>query len=280
MFGLGISLTIQDFRNLFKQPGALAVGLFSQMALLPFVALLIAEEAHVSAELKVGIMILSVCPGGITSNLISYFVKGNVALSISLTVSNALLSLVTIPLLVNAFLVHFMDSSQTISLPFWETMFEIFIVTVMPASIGFMLNHKFPFLAKKAEKPLNYILPVLLILVFALKFLGDESKGGSAITKEEIWLLTPYVIALNVFSMLLGFISGWLFKLHFQNRITISIEVGLHNTALALVIAGELLKNHTMEKPALVYALYSFVITFAIAWTLMKARSYFSKKTK
>ena len=91
MFGLGLSLSPADFKNLFNQPRALAVGLVCQMALLPFIAWFIAAWAPVTNELKVGIMILSVCPGGITSNLVSYFVKGNVALAISLTVTNAFL---------------------------------------------------------------------------------------------------------------------------------------------------------------------------------------------
>jgi len=87
---------------------------------------------------------------------------------------------------------------------------------------------------------------------------------------EDIWKLTPWVIGLNVLSMLLGFFAGKVFNLSFKNRITISVEVGLHNTALALLIAGQKLNNHAMEKPALVYAMYSFVITFAIAWLMMQ----------
>ncbi|MBL7813267.1 MAG: bile acid:sodium symporter family protein [Bacteroidetes bacterium] len=275
MFGLGLSLSPKDFRNLFDQPRALGIGLFSQMVLLPGVAWLVAGWAPVSNELKVGIMILSVCPGGITSNLISYFVKGNVALAISLTVCNAFLSLFTIPTLVNLFLEYFQQSGQNISLPFWQTMFEIFIITILPAGLGVLFNYRLKGIAHKAEKYLNYVLPVLLILVFSFKFLAGSDKGGTGMTAHEIWELAPWMIVLNALSMLLGFVAGTFFKLNFKNRITISVEVGLHNTALALLIAGDKLGNHTMEKPALVYALFSFFITFIVAWIMTRVHKGF-----
>lgn len=274
MFGLGLSLTFKDFKNLFSQPKALAIGLITQMILLPGVALLLAEFNNFPPEYKLGIMILSFCPGGITSNLISYFVKGNVALAISLTVCNALVSIITIPLLVNISLDHFMNTQNNFSLPFWRTMFEIFIVTLLPAFLGVLVNYKFNSFSKKTEKYLNYILPFLLLLVFAAKFFG----GKNPVAAHDILELTPLVVSLNVLSMILGFFAGNLFKLNFQNRITIAVEVGLHNTALALLIAGEKLQNSAMEKPALVYAMYSFFITFMVAWLLMRFKSILEKR--
>lgn len=270
MFGLGLSLTASDFRHLFQQPRALAVGLFAQMALLPLVAWVIAENSGLGAELRVGIMILSVCPGGITSNLVSYFVKGNVALAISLTVCNAFLSLFTVPFLVNIFLEHFLSNGRLIELPFWQTMFDIFIVTILPATLGLLVRWRYGRFAVRMEKNLNYILPVLLLLVFAFKFLAGSDQGGTAMTGADIRHLSLWVIALNVLSMLLGYLAGMAVRLEFRNRITIAVEVGLHNTALALLIAGDKLGNSIMEKPALVYALFSFFITFAVAWVLMR----------
>lgn len=270
MFGLGLSLSPADFRHLFNQPKSLAVGLFAQMVLLPVIAWVIAEMAPLTPELKVGIMILSICPGGITSNLVSYFVKGNVALAISLTVTNAFLSLFTIPFLVNIFLEHFLAAGQTITLPFWRTMFDIFTITVVPAGLGVLVHFRYKKYAQRAERYLNYILPFLLVLVFIFKFMAGKEQGGTDMQLGDILELTPWVIALNVLSMLLGFLAGMIFLLNFKNRITISVEVGLHNTALALLIAGDKLANHHMEKPALVYALFSFFITFIIAWIMMQ----------
>ncbi|MCL9980350.1 MAG: bile acid:sodium symporter family protein [Bacteroidia bacterium] len=280
MFGLGLSLKKHDFKVLFDQPRSLAVGLFSQMILLPILAYILVSNATLPVEFKVGIMILSVCPGGITSNLVSYFVKGNVALSVSLTVSNAVLSLISIPLLVNVFLWWLMPekNSDFIALPLFDTFVAIFLVTLVPAGLGMLVR---TFLGKKIlqiQKVINIILPLLLLLVFATKFLAGQDHGGTSMTANETMMLTPYVIAFNVLSMLMGFLIGIPFMLSFKNRITMAIEVGLHNTALGLLIAGQLLNNTEMEKPALVYALYSFAVTFGVSWLLIRLRLHRLKK--
>lgn len=280
MFGLGLSLTKEDFKHLFDQPRALSIGLASQMLLLPLLAWIIAKQSALSPEMQVGIMILSVCPGGITSNLVSYYVKGNVALAISLTVCNALLSLITIPVLVNLFLQHFMNSGKIIELPFWQTLFDIFVVTVMPAILGMLARYQFGNHALKMEKNLNVVLPLLLLMVFAFKFTAGSDKGGTAMTTHDLKVLSSWMIALNIGSMITGYIAGVFGKLSFKNRITIAVEVGLHNTALALLIAGDKLGIPSMEKPALVYALYSFVITFLVAWALMKLDPAFKKESR
>lgn len=280
MFGLGLSLTREDFRHLFDQPRALSIGLASQILLLPFLAWIVALQSGLGAEMQVGIMILSVCPGGITSNLVSYYVKGNVALAISLTVCNALLSLITVPALVNLFLQHFMNNGRMIELPFWKTMFDIFVVTIMPAMFGMLARHSYTSHALKIEKNLNIILTILLIVVFAFKFLAGNEKGGTAMTIADLQKLSVWMIALNIGSMLIGYLAGLLGRVSFRNRITIAVEVGLHNTALALLIAGDKLKIPAMEKPALVYALYSFAITFLVAWAFMKLDPASRKETK
>jgi bile acid:Na+ symporter, BASS family len=279
MGGLGLSLTRDDFRHLYDRPKAIAVGLGAQMILLPLISFAVVQFGDLSPELKVGIMILSVCPGGITSNLISYYLKGNVALAISLTVTNAVLTLFTIPVLVNIFLMHFMHNGQEFQLPFLEVMYEIMMVTVLPASIGLLIRDKLPVLAKKIEKPLNYTSTALLVAVFVIKIFTGEQSGGTGLTTAHITTLFPYVVLLNFLSMLAGFLAGSAFALPFTSKITISVEVGLHNTALALLIAGNILANHEMEIPALVYAMFSFVITFLMAWLLRRIeRSLFSRQ--
>jgi len=279
MLGLGLSLKKEDFKQLFDQPKPLAIGLFAQMMLLPIVAFALVYKSNVNPELKVGVMILSVCPGGITSNLISYFVKGNVALAVSLTVSCAFLWLFSIPLMVNLFLRYFIGGeTNNIHLPFWSTMFEIFAITIVPASIGMALRYQLGKKILELQKVINVVLPILLLLVFAFKFLAGTQSGGASVSKAELGLLTPIVIGLNVLSMFLGYLVGTPFRLSFKNRITIAVEVGLHNTALALLIASQKLGISTMEKPALVYALYSFFVTFAVAWILVRLRLYRLKK--
>lgn len=278
MMGLGLSLTKSDFRNLLIQPKALAIGLFAQMVLLPLVALLMVSFTNLSPALKTGFFIISLCPGGITSNLVSYIVKGNVALAISLTVSNALITLITIPLLTNWGLNYFSGENQSIHLPVWSTMFEIFIITIIPALLGIGFRSKFPRAAVKFERPLNFILPALLLTVFLIKFLANPAKGGTGITPAEIGQLTGFALLLNLSAMLIGYLCGTLFGLVYRNKITISIEVGLHNTALALLITGTLLHDAEMQKPALVYAIFSFFTTLLIAFLLKSIQKKLSNR--
>jgi BASS family bile acid:Na+ symporter len=169
-------------------------------------------------------------------------------------------------------------NSDFIALPLFDTFVAIFLVTLLPAGFGMLVR---TFLGKKIlqiQKVINIILPLLLLLVFATKFLAGQDHGGTSMTANETMMLTPYVIAFNVLSMLMGFLIGIPFMLSFKNRITMAIEVGLHNTALGLLIAGQLLNNTEMEKPALVYALYSFAVTFGVSWLLIRLRLHRLKK--
>lgn len=279
MFGLGMSLKRSDFQELFNQPKALSIGLFSQMILLPLMAVVWVMFSELSPEFKIGVLILSICPGGITSNLVSYFVKGNVALSVSLTVINSILTLFSIPILLNVFLNYFdVGNGEAVHLPVLDTMLSIFLITILPASIGMLLRDQLGKKILKIQKYINIVLPVLLFVVFGIKFLGSNQNGGTGISIDEILRLSPIVIGLNVSAMLLGVLAATIFNLSFKNRVTIAVEVGLHNTALALIVAGDKLGITEMEKPALVYAMYSFFITYGISILLVRMRLYRLKK--
>lgn len=279
MFGLGLSLRKMDFEQLLEQPRILGIGLFTQLVLLPLFAIVLVSVFDISPAFKVGVLILSICPGGVTSNLVSYFAKGNVALSVSLTVSNAIITLFTIPLMVNLFLdVFFNSGNEVIELPFLDTVFSIFMVTLLPATLGMMVRFRLGRKIMQLQKTVNILFPLLLLLVFAIKFLAGKSSGGTAISIAEIIELTPIVVTLNVGAFLLGHIVAAVFRMSFRNATTIAIEIGLHNTALALLVASKILGNTEMEKPALVYALYSFVITYSLSIGLVRLRLFRLKR--
>lgn len=266
-FSLGITLTRHDFSVLFHNPKSMGIGLFSQLVLLPFAAYWIMSYSNLDPVYKVGFFIIAICPGGVSSNLLSFMMNGNVALSISMTVFNSIITLFTIPFLTNIALEHYIGQEWTsIKLPFWKTFFSIFLVTVFPAGIGIFLRFKFRNIAKKVQPILRYVLPVLLLLIFSVKIFADKSSGGTKLSFDEFLEMFPAGILLNIAGMLLGYIVGSLFLVNFRNRLTIIVEVGLQNTAMALLIAGILLDNHEMEKPALVYAIFSFFSTLAITW--------------
>jgi bile acid:Na+ symporter, BASS family len=271
MFGLGLSLTRADFRNLFAQPKTLILGLIGQMMLLPLIAWLLISLSDLSLEYKMGIMILSICPGGITSNLVSYFMRANVALSVSLTVLNAAISVFSIPLLIIWFSYGLNLPAQEVDLSFWETFLNISLITIVPATAGVFFRRKYSRIGFMVNKYLNWAMPVLLALIFGIKFFASSAHGGSQLSAGAIATLAPWVILLNVISMLAGFLYGKAFRLSHRNTLTITIEIGLHNTALALIVAGQKLQNPIMEQPALVYAMFSFFITLVVAFVLSKA---------
>jgi BASS family bile acid:Na+ symporter len=271
MFGLGLSLTRADFRNLFAQPKTLILGLIGQMMLLPLIAWLLISISDLSLEYKMGIMILSICPGGITSNLVSYFMRANVALSVSLTVLNAAISVFSIPLVIIWFSYGLNLPAQEVELSFWETFLNISLITIVPAAAGVFFRRKYSRIGFMVNKYLNWAMPILLAFIFGIKFFASSAHGGSQLSAAAIATLAPWVILLNVLSMLAGFLYGKIFKLSHRNTLTITIEIGLHNTALALIVAGQKLQNPIMEQPALVYAIFSFFITLLVAFGLSKA---------
>jgi bile acid:Na+ symporter, BASS family len=257
MLGVGLSLTVRDFRNILLYPKALIIGLSTQIVIIPLIAFAIASIFDVSPEQKVGIVLVSTCASGASSNLITHLVRGNVALAISMTTVNSFLTLVTLPFIVNIALNHYLHFNTSIDLPYFETILQIFMVTIAPAALGVIIRRINLRFAEIMERPLKIILPVLLFCVFSIKFLAGEDQGGTGITRHELFVLLPPMLILNFLAMFSGYFVAKLAKLNFRNQFTISIEVGLHNTALALVVAGTIIHNAEMEKPALVYALFT-----------------------
>ncbi|MBK7094337.1 MAG: bile acid:sodium symporter family protein [Saprospiraceae bacterium] len=271
MFGLGLSLTVSSFRNILVYPRAFFIGLSSQMIALPVIAFLILLFSDIPDVYKVGIMILAVCPGGTTSGFVTYLFKGNVALSISLTAINSVLTIFTIPFVVNFSLQYFMKQDSNLHLPILDSFIQIFLVTLLPASLGVFVHRIKPNIAKFLEKQLKYILMVLLAIVYSVKFFAGEQYGGTGITAAEAWTIFPYTLIFNVACFILSIGFGKLTRLTIRDAFTIAIEVTLHNTTLALLIAGTLLHNQEMVKPALVYSMFSFwsAILFGIITKLI-----------
>jgi BASS family bile acid:Na+ symporter len=258
MLGVGLSLTTESFRNLFLFPRPLVVGLLSQLIVLPVIAFLISYFSNMSLPLKVGLIILASCPGGTTSGLLTYYFKGNVALSITFTSINSILTLFTIPFIVNLSLLFFYGKSTLIHLSYLETIIQIFAITIIPALIGVLIRTYKPVFALKAQRPVKVLLTIALAIVFIILFFAGNKKGGTGITSEEVLNILPYALLLNVLCMSWGFFLGLITRLGISNSFTIGIEASVHNTTLAFLVAGTLLHNPEMEKPALIYAMFSF----------------------
>lgn len=270
MFGIGLSLTAGDFTRIVRYPKAFLTALSAQMLGLPILAFLINLIAPLPAELKVGFIILAASPGGATSGFLTYLWRGNVALSLSITSVNSFLTLFSIPLVVNLGLRVFMGRETDLHLPFWETVQHIFFITIIPASIGVYVRHRFPVFSEKIRIPAKYIMLVFLAIVFLIKMFAGENHGGAGLTAADFIRISPVALIQNAACLLFGYFFMYYMGLTHPSRLTAAMESGVQNTTLAFLIASNLLGMQEMVKPALVYSLYSF-------WTACLF-AYFSNK--
>jgi BASS family bile acid:Na+ symporter len=270
MFTIGLSINLPDLARIFKKPKKIFVGLAAQLAFLPLAAFIIVQFFDLPIPIKLGILILAICPGGTTSNFISYLVKVNTPLSVALTSIGSLLTLITIPFLANLFLNYYLGNGQSIPLPVLKTVLNLFVLIIVPVFIGMFLRHKKEIFSRKLEKKMKYVSIFLLGLVFLIKFLASESAGGSGITLESALPILPALLILHFVSLFGGLLIARIFKISIRSSATIGIEVGLQNSALALFITGTLLKDAVMTQPILVYIIFSFFTT-ALFGVFMKA---------
>lgn len=258
MFSLGLSITYNDIFEKFKKPKTLLIPLLFQMAVLPIIAFLICFLTDISPEFKIGIIILSSTPGGTTAGFISFLLKADVALSISLTAINSFLSLITIPLIVSFGFTLFMNSTTSIELPIIYTILQIVFIVIIPTCIGVAVRHKYLIFATNTEKIVKVFLLILLPALFFIKFFASEQYGGVNIQRADYHLLFPITIIFNLICIILGYLFILVNKLPHKTRLTTSIETSVHNTPLALLIAGTILNNQEMVKPIMIYTIFSF----------------------
>ena len=273
MFGIGTSLSTKEFNNQFKAPKAIFLGLILQLLLLPAVALFASSFTNLSDELKMGIFIVSICPGGATSNFISYIVKADTALSVTLTVLNSFLILITIPILLELGLNVYHLTDVDGKLVLGASIFKLLSLLIFPIFLGVLFNSKQPQLCSKIKFPVKVITTILLAVVFGIKFFGATTIGGSGIQTEEILALLVPCISVHFISMIVSYLIARKCRANALQSITIAIEVGLQNTALALLICSALLSSNELSKPALVIALFSFFTTLVFAYLSKKLQN-------
>ena len=258
MFGVGLSINFSDLKEIRRSPKAFILGLVSQMILLPLIVFLIIGFTDLPPTLKVGFIILAACPGGTTSGFVTVLFRGNVALSVSLLAINSLLTLLTIPLLVNLALTVFIGRHSPFELPFVESFLQIFLISILPAMAGIVLKYFREEIANRIQKPVRNVMIILFAGVYAIIAFAKESSGGSGITTEDFWKIIPYAVLINFAGFAAGMAMGLFGKTGLRTSWTIGVEVALQNTTLALLVAGTLIQSNEMVKPALVYALFSF----------------------
>lgn len=253
LFGMGLSLVPADFRRVLLNPKAKIIGLGCQLLLLPAVAFALALLFRLPGELAVGLMILAACPGGATSNVITHLAKGDTALSVTLTAVSSVVCVFTIPWIVGLSMDWFLGTGADVRLPFWKTLGQLTLVTILPIVCGMAVRHARPALAYRLERPASIFSLVFLALIIVAAVAREKDLA------HQFAVAGPAAITLNLVMMLLGFAAGWLAGLPRPQRVTIAIETGIQNGTLALGITLGLLESARLAMPSVVYSLFMFL---------------------
>lgn len=261
MLGMGLSLVIADFKRIALYPKATIIGLTNQLILLPIIAFGIVSFLNLSPMVAIGFMLLAACPGGVTSNLITHVSRGDTALSITLTAISSFASVVTIPFIISSSLVHFSGDAQPIELPVVKTIIQILVITIIPVSIGMAIRHFFSAFAQRMDKPVR-IFSSVIFLIILISIIATNTE----IIRLYFFEFGGVSLFLNIVTMGLGFFSAKFFQLSLLQSISISIESGIQNSTLAIVIATSILHQNDLSLPAAIYGLLMFLPGGLMMW--------------
>lgn len=267
MAGLGLHLTLADFRRVLALPKAVAVALAVQVLVLPPVAFALARGFGLPGELAVGLVLLAASPGGVTANLFSHLARGDVALNISLTAINSLLALLTLPAWTALALSAFLGSEASVPPPTGKVV-EVAVLVIVPVALGMALRAWRPALAAAAERPVRHLSSLLLGVLIVMAFVSEW---------ELVRAYAPVVgaacVLFNLASLLSGYFAARVVRLAEPQAIAIAFEIGIHNGTLAIFIAIEVLGRAQASIAPAVYAL-SMYLTGALfaAWLLHRRK--------
>lgn len=260
MIGIGMTLTIRDFRQVAVYPKGMIVGTIAQILVMPLIAFMLATLLAVPPAIAVGLVIIAACPGGTTSNLFVLLARGNIALSIVLTVSASLITILTLPLFTNIALQHYMGTEENIVLPVWKTVGMLVGIVLFPVAIGMVVRTRKPEVARKAESIVSIFGGIVLAVLIVALVYG---------VRDQIWELLkqagPATILLNLAGIGLGLAAGRMAGLTQRESLAVAVELGVKNGTIALMVTLTLLESSAMSIPAAVYGVLMFPIGFVLA---------------
>lgn len=250
MIGVGITLQWSDFIKVFSHPKAVIIGLIGQLILLPSMAFLLLHWFRPEPEIAMGIMIIALCPGGSVSNLIALLAKADLALSVSLTAINSIITLFTIPLLINVALRYYMGEGRYIRLDVVDSLIKMIGIVLLPVSIGMAIRRFKPLLALKISKLVPLATIMVLVMVVAILIYRENEQLPTYFRQSGILALL-----LNLSSICMGYLLAQLFRVREKRAISLAIEVGVQNATLAITLAVVLLANPRFAIGAIIYGL-------------------------
>ena len=269
MFAIGLGLRVADFTRIARYPRSLGTALVNQIILLPLWAAALVMGYQGRPEFALGIMVLAACPGGVTSNLLTVLAGGNAALSVSATAISSLVGIISIPLILWAAQAMLLGDAALVAVPAGRIVLGVFLVTGVPLVLGMVLHYLWPTLAVRIRRWCRHLATAIFALIVIGAFMSQRETMMMHFTD-----LGPYIMALNVGTMALGWFSARLLQLDFADMIAVTMESGMQNAALAIFIATSLFGEPAMVVPAILYALMMNVSAAAFtAWARAKGRT-------
>ena len=259
MIGIGMTLTARDFHRVTVRPGGLILGTIAQILLMPAAALALAWALSLPPAMAVGLVIIAACPGGTTSNLFTLLARGNVALSIVLTISASMITIMTLPVFANYALKLYYGTQQAIALPFLKTVLMLSLIVLLPVTIGMVIKTLRPSLAARAESGVSIFGGLVLVLLIVGIVYGIRDRFLELMAQAG-----PATLALNILGIGLGLLSAKLVGLGKREGLAIATELGIKNGTLGLMVTLTLLHSNDMSVPSAIYGVVMFPIGFLL----------------
>ncbi len=266
MLGLGLSLTLEDFKRVAKVPRAVVVAMVCQCLLLPLGCWLIVLGFHLTGALAVGLLLLSASPGGPSANLFSHLARGDVALNVTLTAVNSLLSFFTLPIIVGLALSTFMAEDRVVSLGFTKVL-QTFATVLVPVALGMFVRSRREAFAKRLDRPVRLVSFGFLVLGIIGAVIKERTRLPGYF--EQIGAAA---LAFNLLSLAAGYFVPRLFRIEKRQAVAIGMEIGVHNGMLAIAVASSplMLGNAQMAMPAAIYSVISFCTASAFGYAMSR----------
>lgn len=264
MFSLGIGLTIADFVRVGRVFHAFLAGAVAQLVALPVVAFILLMIFPVEPELAVGVMILSFCPGGVTSNILTKLAGGAVALSVTLTAIVSLIAVVTVPILVGWSADHFMGLAAP-EIDVTKLGLSMFAITAVPVALGVAIRRYATGFAVRSERAISMIATVLFVVIV----IGALAANWTTFV-ENIGRLGPILVVLNIAMLLIGFGMARMMGLAKPDAVAVSIEAGVQNATLGITVGALIAESAAglapFSLPAGVYGITMYFVTAPFIW--------------
>ena len=265
MLGLGLGLTFSDFTRILKDPKVFFVGIVSQILLLPVVAYTLITLINVPIEIALGVMIIASAPGGVTSNVMTKFANGDVALSISLTAICSLISIISVPIIIFNSALYLGISNLTENITVTSIAIKMAIIVTIPVLIGMVIRNFAENFIFKNLKLIEKLTGILFLIVFTAIWIEERGNIINYIKQAG-----TIVILLNVSMMFIAYIIAKFFTSNIQQRKTIALECGLQNGTLAVFVATQLFSDISYIVPTAAYALIMYITAFIFIFIVRK----------